>query len=688
MMTRSSAKAVGMEPPPIHGAEKGIDPHKKPEHQKCSTRPPPGHPPRPSTQSAVGQQPAPVPRPCSRVQEVARKILDRSKSLQRRSSSRSQPSLSPAAQAGHGESVVVPRAPVPGAHPASRKTQGTLIPKVPLPIGRVPRSSRSTSPDDLIPEEILDVNKYTKCRLQEAQRPIPGIDLGEEEEVLDPEVRAPNEEDFIRPPPLEELVDPTKIKQTFIPRQGELTKLLKQIRTRILRSTHLVNDLRDLKAAYLTSPHFPDIYIYLNQNKVPLNRLAARRIEINSHNYMLLDGLLFKILDTGVEDPTTVLCIPTSKAHVLMEYYHSSVMGGHTGITKCFQTISKRFYCPNLAEQLRAYITGCHICQLFKKGRQFDRPLQKRVNLNVPAMTKISMDMKEMPPSNGYTHILVILCEVSNFMVALPLHSTRTQTILDAFQKGYLAYFGPPTHIMCDQDTSFSSSLMEAFAEKLNIRMIVVSTTNHKSLLAEHGIKSLSNLLVKHLSGLWSWYNCLPYAMLCYNSYSTPNLDSYSPYELVFGHKMTLHPKLEIEPQTVVTAHFHTYYEKLKKSLTYMRERLQRFRSARTDLWNRNKVPHAFEAGQIVYLYQAKGTIVQTGSRKIACYFVGPLVISKAVSPNQFILMSLSGQVYPHLIEESRIKPGSIWTTKGNVNTLAQLKAVLSAGLRIDSQAL
>ena len=688
MMTRSSAKAVGMEPPPVHGAEKGIDPHKKPEHQNCSSRPPPGHPPKPSAQSTLGQLPVPVPRPRSRVQEVARKILDRSKSLQRRSSSRPQPSLSPAAPAGRGESVVVPRTPVSCAHTSSRKPQGTITPQVPLPLGRVPRSSRSTSPDDLIPEEILDVNKYTKRHLQNAQRPIPGIDLGEEEEILDPEVRAPNDEDFIRPPPLEELVDPTKIKQTFIPHQGELTKLLKQIRTRILRSTHLVNDLRDLKAAYLTSPHFRDIYIYLNQNKVPLNRLAARRIEINSRNYMLLDGLLFKILDTGVEDPTTVLCIPTSKAHVLMEYYHSSIMGGHTGITKCFQTISKRFYCPNLAEQLRAYITGCHICQLFKKGRQFDRPLQKRVNLNVPAMTKISMDMKEMPPSNGYTHILVILCEVSNFMVALPLHSTRTQTILDAFQKGYLAYFGPPTHIMCDQDTSFSSSLMEAFAEKLNIRMIMVSTTNHKSLLAEHGIKSLSNLLVKHLSGLWSWYNCLPYAMLCYNSYSTPNLDNYSPYELVFGHKMTLNPKLEIEPQAVVTAHFHTYYEKLKKSLTYMRERLQRFRSARTDLWNRNKVPHAFEAGQIVYLYQAKGTIVQTGSRKIACYFVGPLVIYKAVSPNQFILMSLSGQVYPHLIEESRIKPGSIWTTKGNVKTLAQLKAVLSAGLRIDSQAL
>ena len=117
--------------------------------------------------------------------------------------------------------------------------------------------------------------------------------------------------------------------------------------------------------------------------------------------------------------------------------------------------------------------------------------------------------------------------------------------ILEAFQKGYMAYFGLPSHIVCDQDSAFTSTLMEAFTEKLGINMIMVSTTNHKSLLAEHGIKSLSNILVKHLSDLWSWYNCLPYVMLCYNAYSTPNLDSFSPYELVFGHKMTINHGLE-----------------------------------------------------------------------------------------------------------------------------------------------
>ena len=48
-------------------------------------------------------------------------------------------------------------------------------------------------------------------------------------------------------------------------------------------------------------------------------------------------------------------------------------------------------------------------------------------------------------------------------------------------------------------------------------------------------------------------------------------------------------------------------------------------------------------------MYQAGGSMVQTGSRKVACLFVGPLVIFKAVGPNQFLLMSLDGQIYPHL---------------------------------------
>ena len=117
-----------------------------------------------------------------------------------------------------------------------------------------------------------------------------------------------------------------------------------------------------------------------------------------------------------------------------------------------------------------------------------------------------------------------------------------------------------------------------------------------------------------------------------------------------------------------------------------MGERLQKFRSQRLDMLNRNRQYHAFEIGQIVYMYQTRGSMVQTGSRKIACFFVGPLVIYKAVGPNQFLLMSLDGQIYPHLMEETRLKPGTIWTSKGNVITLVELRQTLSTGLQNSSK--
>ena len=113
-----------------------------------------------------------------------------------------------------------------------------------------------------------------------------------------------------------------------------------------------------------------------------------------------------------------------------------------------------------------------------------------------------------------------------------------------------------------------------------------------------------------------------------------------------------------------------------------MGERLQKFRSQRLDMLNRNRQYHAFEICQIVYMYQARGSMVQTSSIKIACFFVGHLVIYKAVGPNQFLLTSLDGQIYPHLTEETRLKQGTIWISKGNV----ELRQALSTGLKIKAK--
>ena len=83
------------------------------------------------------------------------------------------------------------------------------------------------------------------------------------------------------------------------------------------------------------------------------------------------------------------------------------------------------------------------------------------------------------------------------------------------------------------------SALMNYLFRKLNIKIMTIVLYNHQSLQAEHGIKSLSRILTKHLSGQRQmWHKYLPLATFTHNTFNSPNIANYSPYELVFGRNL------------------------------------------------------------------------------------------------------------------------------------------------------
>ena len=78
---------------------------------------------------------------------------------------------------------------------------------------------------------------------------------------------------------------------------------------------------------------------------------------------------------------------------------------------------------------------------------------------------------------------------------------------------------------------------------------MTVAPYNHQSLQAEHSIKMLSQILMKHLTGQGQmWYKYLPLVIFAHNTFNSPNLANHSPYELVFGRKPKLLLDLETDP--------------------------------------------------------------------------------------------------------------------------------------------
>ena len=57
-------------------------------------------------------------------------------------------------------------------------------------------------------------------------------------------------------------------------------------------------------------------------------------------------------------------------------------------------------------------------------------------------------------------------------------------------------------------DSAFMSSLMNYLFKKFDIKVKTVAPYNHQSIQGEHGIKSLSTILTKHMTNLGQmWTN-------------------------------------------------------------------------------------------------------------------------------------------------------------------------------------
>ena len=80
-----------------------------------------------------------------------------------------------------------------------------------------------------------------------------------------------------------------------------------------------------------------------------------------------------------------------------------------------------------------------------------------------------------------------------------------------------------------DQHSAFMSSLKTYLVHKFDIKIKTEAPYNHQSLQPEHGIKSLSYILTKHLTSLGQmWTKYLSLATFAYNTFNTLNLGNYS----------------------------------------------------------------------------------------------------------------------------------------------------------------
>ena len=307
VQTRSQAKSGRVKVPEVHGIDKGLIPHVKPEHQISVVMPPTDkmppvdrtlpitkglptviRPPMPKPRIGQGragirrksrvimptpmpiQTPAPpIPTPALRaVQSLPEAVVQSQEILQSQNHlPASLPFFKPTPM--HITQTI-------GTHVEQRLTpphyeQFLRPPPRPPDVTDLKKNTR---------KDLLDLDMDRNINFEENSLYQEGI-ISETYERL--------EKSYIQEPSeLNVLVDTTKSVQEFLPKQTDIDKSLDIIKRKVLKRTHLPPTIKEIQAGYLTSPYFKDLYLYLAQNKLPSKRSAICKVETLAERFILL----------------------------------------------------------------------------------------------------------------------------------------------------------------------------------------------------------------------------------------------------------------------------------------------------------------------------------------------------------------------------------------------------------------
>ena len=478
--TRSKTKAEGATLPPVHGVQKHLDPAVKPEHDK-----PVGEQNKQSGPTSADAKPKVLLRPKLPASQMAKKrLIDRSIKLLNKPKSQTNiprrisqlPNQKPADQR---EANLPNQGPEVQRESPQRQQADNTDNSNPPPLANQPAHDNPIPVRHFEPNPLFEVPQQDKDPQEiVSQQPVHSagnpnavqdpfdtqMEVPFTEDIVEPVFKRPEMADFEIPPVLEEMIPDGSLIHKHLPKQADIDKILTQINRKYLRKMHLPCSLREMQAAYMQSPHFCDIYNAIMFNRYPKHRKAIEKLQQAMFSQYVVQGeLLYIYMKNNFGEQEPILCVPPSKIDIFLDQYHTSLLGGHSGITKCYQTLKQRIYCPNLPYYIRLYIISCHICQLFKGSKKFDRPLMRRFyDINIPTLTNISMDIRHMPPSKSpYKYILVLLCDISNFLVATPMRKATAEEVRSILFDNLMAYYAVPMRITCDQDPAFMLSLCQ-----------------------------------------------------------------------------------------------------------------------------------------------------------------------------------------------------------------------------------
>ncbi|XP_073362615.1 uncharacterized protein [Aegilops tauschii subsp. strangulata] len=144
----------------------------------------------------------------------------------------------------------------------------------------------------------------------------------------------------------------------------------------------------------------------------------------------------------------------------LIQAFHSTPVGGHSGILPTYHRVKQLFSWRGMRTYVENFVKQCGVCQQAKHELCKSPGLLQPLPIPDSPWQAISMDFIEgLPKSEGYSAILVVVDRFTKVSHFLPLkHPFTAASVANIFLNNIVKLHGLPLAIVSDRDKIFTSS--------------------------------------------------------------------------------------------------------------------------------------------------------------------------------------------------------------------------------------
>jgi hypothetical protein len=336
----------------------------------------------------------------------------------------------------------------------------------------------------------------------------------------------------------------------------------------------------------------------------------------------------------------------------LLQEFHSTPQGGHSGFYKTYRRIAANVYWVGMKNRIQEFVRSCDICQRQKYLTSSPGGLLQPLPIPSQIWEDISIDfITGLPKARGYEAILVVVDRLSKYSHFIPLkHPYTARSLAEVFSKEIVKLHGIPLSIVSDRDPIFMSSFWREIF-KMQGTQLKMSTTYHPE--SDGQTEVVNRCLETYLRCFIAdqpktWINWVHWAEYWFNT-TFHSATEKTPFEIVYGRLVPVMTRW-LQGETRVAAVQKDLIDR-DECLRQLKTQLLRAQERMKHQADKKRTERCFAVGEWVFVKlraHRQNSVVTRINAKLAARYFGPYPIVERIGAVAYRLKLPEGaRVHP-----------------------------------------